>query len=307
MDPTVAYRGLALSLAANPLVRRALTVNGRRVARRFVAGETLGDALRVADRPHQEGILTILNLLGEMVRSEDLTCRFKEQVLRMLDAVADRPWARYISVKLTELGVDISEKFAFDQLAEILERARGRRCFLRIDMQDSAHVDATLRVYRRLRAAGFDSVGIVLKAYLRRTESDLEALLFLRPNVRVVKGAYREPPEVAFPSKRQVDDNFLRLVLRNLGAGNYTAVATHDQRIIGSLKVWNRQAGVDRERFDFQMLCGVQPGLQRALPREGYTVRAYVPYDEDWYSYFARRIAKRPGNLLFVIRAVLGV
>jgi|DewCreStandDraft_1066081.scaffolds.fasta_scaffold00433_17 proline dehydrogenase len=307
MDPTMAYRGLALSLAANPLVRRALTVNGRRLALRFVAGETLDDALRVADRLYQEGILTILNLLGEMVRSEDLARRFKEQVIRMLDTVADRPWARYISVKLTELGVDISEEFAFDQLAEILERARDRGCFVRIDMEDSAHVDVTLRIYRRLRAAGFDQLGIVLQAYLRRTESDLEALLPLRPNVRVVKGAYKEPPEVAFPSKRQVDDNFLRLVRRNLGAGNYTAVATHDRRIIDSVKVWTRQAGVERQRFEFQMLYGIRPDLQRALAREGYTVRAYVPYGEDWYSYFARRIAERPENLLFVIRGVLGV
>ncbi len=307
MDPTMAYRGLVLRLAANPVVRRALTVNGRRLALRFVAGETLDDALQVADRLHQEGILAILNLLGEMVTAEDPARKFKEQLLRLVDAVADRPWARYISVKLTELGVDLSEEFAFNQLAEIVDRARKAGCFVRIDMEDSGHVDVTLRLYRRLRAAGFNHVGIVLQAYLRRSERDLENLLPLRPNVRVVKGAYSVPPEIAFPSKRQVNENYLALARRNLGAGNYTAIATHDQRIIHYLKGWTRQTGLDRDRFEFQMLYGIRPDLQRALSREGYTIRAYVPYGQDWYGYFARRVAERPENLLFVLRGLLRV
>ncbi len=307
MDTATAYRALVLSLAASPFIRRLVTVNGRRLALRFVAGETLEDALRVADRLHQEGILTILNVLGEMVTAEDLARKFKDQILTMVDAVADRPWARYIAVKLTALGVDISEDFAFRQLTEILERARSRHCFVRIDMEDSPYVDVTLRIYRRLRTAGFDHVGIVLQAYLRRSEKDLEGLLPLRPNIRVVKGAYKEPPEVAFPSKRQVNENYVKLARRNLGAGNYTAIATHDQKIIRYFKDWTREAAIGPDRFEFQMLYGVRPDLQRALAREGYTIRAYVPYGQDWYGYFARRIAERPENLFFVVRGLLRV
>lgn len=305
MDTTAAYRALVLGLAASPLVRRLVTVNGRRLARRFVAGETLADALRVADRLYQEGILTILNLLGELVTTEPLARSFKDRILEAVDAVADRPWARYIAVKLTALGVDISEEFAFEQLVGILERARRRHCFVCIDMENSPYVDVTLRVYRRLRAAGFDQVGIVLQAYLRRSEKDLESLLPLRPNIRVVKGAYKEPAEVAFAAKRQVDENYIKLACRNLEAGNYTALATHDRRLIGYFEDWTRQRGVGRDRFEFQMLYGVRPDLQRALARAGYTVRAYVPYGEDWYGYFARRVAERPENLLFVIRGLL--
>jgi len=305
LDPTTTYRTVVLGIAGNPAVRRLLTVNGRRLALRFVAGETLADALRVADRLHEEGVFSTLNLLGEMVTAEELARRFKDQILELVDAVADRPWARYVSVKLTALGVDIGEEFAFRQLGEILGRARLRGCFIRIDMEDSAHVDVTLRLYRRLRAEGYDQVGIVLQSYLRRSEQDLESLLPLRPNIRVVKGAYKESPKVAFPSKRQVDENYLKLARRNLGAGNYTAIATHDEGIIAHLKAWTAQAGIGRELFEFQMLYGVRPDLLRALAREGYTARAYVPYGHDWYGYFARRIAERPENLLFVLRGIV--
>ena len=305
MDLTATYRALVLGIAGNPTVRRLLTVNGRRLALRFVAGETIADALRAADRLHEEGVFSTLNLLGEGVADGESARRFKDQILELVDAVADRPWARYVSVKLTALGVDIGEEFAFRQLVEILERARLRGCFIRIDMEDSTHVDVTLRLYRRLRAEGYDHVGIVLQGYLRRSEQDLESLLPLRPNIRVVKGAYREPAKVAFPAKKYVDENYVRLARRNLGAGNYTAIATHDERIIDRLKAWTSQASIGRDLFEFQMLYGVRPDLLRSLVRQGYTARAYVPYGQDWYGYFARRIAERPENLFFVLRGLL--
>ncbi len=299
------YRSVVLGVAGQPWLERLITTKGRPLALRFVAGETLEEALKAVEALEAEGVHSILDLLGEMVTSEEMACRFKDQILELIEAFGRLPYPRYVSLKLTQLGLDLSEELAYRHMTEILERARAAECFVRIDMEDSPRVDATLRIYRRLLEAGYTNVGTVLQAYLRRSAQDLEALLPYKPNLRIVKGAYKEPPEVAFTDKRTVDRQYLALVQRNLEAGNPTAIATHDERIIREMKRWVRERGVSEELYEFQMLYGIRRDLQQALAREGYTVRAYVPYGRDWYPYFSRRIAERPENLFFVVRGLL--
>ncbi len=215
------------------------------------------------------------------------------------------PYPRYVALKLTQLGLDLSEDLAFSLMHEILTEAQKADCFVRIDMEDSPRVEATLRLYKRLREAGFNNTGVVLQSYLKRTEQDLQDLIPLQTPVRIVKGAYKEPPEVAFQDKRMVDAQFVVLCKKALENGLYTAIASHDPYILEEMKRWTAERGIGRDRFEFQLLYGVRRDEQKKLATEGYTVRAYVPYGTDWYPYFSRRIAERPENLLFVARSLI--
>lgn len=230
---------------------------------------------------------------------------FQAEIVGLIRALGARPYPRYVSVKLTQLGLDLSEDLAFSLMQGILQEARQADCFVRIDMEDSPRVDATLRVYRRLREEGYTHTGIVLQSYLKRSEKDLEALLPLKPAVRIVKGAYKEPPEVAFQDKRLIDAQYLLLAKKALENGLPTAIATHDPHLIAEMQRWTAEKGISKEGFEFQLLYGVRRDEQRRLAAEGYTVRAYVPYGTDWYPYLSRRIAERPENLLFVARSLV--
>ncbi|GIW25005.1 proline dehydrogenase [Meiothermus sp.] len=305
MDFNQGYRSLVLALAQNPRIQNLVLTRGRRFARRFIAGDTLEEALRVVEKLEQDGIHAILDLLGEMVRSEAEAQKFQGEIIRLVQAFGALPYPRYVALKLTQLGLDLSEDLAYSLMQQILTEAQKVDCFVRIDMEDSPRVEATLRVYRRLHQAGFGNVGVVLQSYLKRSEQDLQNLIPLKTPVRIVKGAYKEPPEVAFQDKRMVDAQYVLLCKKALENGLYTAIASHDPQIIQEMKRWTAQMGIGRDRFEFQLLYGVRRDEQKKLAAEGYTVRAYVPYGTDWYPYFSRRIAERPENLLFVARSLI--
>ncbi len=299
------WRKSVLFIANRPEVERLVRRFGMRLARRFIAGETLEEALAAVHRLEEDGIHAILDVLGEMVEDEAMARAFAEEIKKTVEAFATLPYPRYVSVKLTQLGLDTSEELAKELLGEILALAKEGDVFIRIDMEDSPRVEKTLNVYRAMREAGFEKVGIVLQSYLKRTEADLEALLPYRPNIRVVKGAYAEPPEVAYQDLPTIREKFKALVEKNLLAGNPTAIATHDDVLIRWAKDWTQAKAIPRSLYEFQFLYGVRPALQKKTAREGYTTRAYVPFGEAWYPYFSRRIAERPENALFVLRGLL--
>jgi proline dehydrogenase len=225
-----------------------------------------------------------------------------DEYRRILDRIAAEQLDARIALKLTHLGLNLSEELAFRNLARLLDHAAELGNFIRIDMEESARVDATLRIYRRLLAEGHENVGTVLQSYLHRTEADLESLLPLKPNLRLVKGAYLESPDIAFPEKADVDRNYIRLAERMLTEASYTAIATHDERIIDHVIGFTERQGIGRDRFEFQMLYGIRPQFQLDLVRRGYRVLVATPFGPEWYYYLMRRLAERPANVLFLLR-----
>jgi proline dehydrogenase len=274
-------------------------------AGRFVAGETLDDAARVLRQLNDQGLWANTTLLGEGVHDRAATEAVVAAYEQVIDRIAADGLRANVALKLTHLGLEIDEELALRNVRTLVEHAARHGQLLRIDMEQSAFVDATLRTYRALRESGLDNVGTVLQAYLHRTPADLESLLPLEPNLRLVKGAYLEPPEVALPRKADVDAAYARLLERMLQAIGHTAVATHDERLIDhALQVAERE-GVPRERFELQMLYGVRPQLQLDLARRGYKVLVATPYGPEWYPYLMRRLGERPANLLFFLRNTL--
>jgi len=271
-------------------------------AARFVAGETFDRAVPVLRGLNERGLLTNTTLLGEGVSDEAETRGVVDAYKTLLDRIETERLGTNVALKLTHLGLAFDEELAYVNVAELVDHARGSRNFIRIDMEEAGYVDATLRTFRRLRESGRENVGTVLQSYLFRAEPDLESLLDLTPNLRVVKGAYLEPPEVAYPQKEDVDAAYARLVERMLVAGGFTAIATHDERLIDGAIGFAGREGVPRERFQFQMLYGVRPKLQLDLAARGYSVLVATPYGPDWYRYLMRRLAERPANLMFFAR-----
>jgi proline dehydrogenase len=270
-------------------------------AARFVAGETLDECVAVLRRLNEQGLWANTTILGEGVLEPEQTERVVAGYAEVIDRIAAEELRANVALKLTHLGLEIDEELAYANLARLLERGS----FIRIDMEQSEFVDATLRVYRRAREAGFDNVGTVLQAYLYRTPDDLESLLPLAPNLRLVKGAYLEPPEVAYPRKADVDALYERLMEHMLAGTGHTAIATHDQALIAHAITFAKEHGVERDRFEFQMLYGVRPQLQLELARRGYKVLVATPYGPEWYPYLMRRLGERPANLLFFLKNAL--
>jgi proline dehydrogenase len=300
-----AMRRTLLAASRSPGISRWVHRYGRFAAYRFVAGETLDDCVQVLRRLNAAGFKTNTTLLGEGVRDVVTAASITAAYRHILDRLASEKLRTNLSVKLTHLGLDVREDVAAENLTALVAHAGHLSNFVRVDMEESARVDATLRIYRRLREAGHDNVGTVLQAYLYRTEEDLRSLLPVRPNLRLVKGAYLEPPAVAFPRKADVDRNYVHLMELMLQGGGYTAIATHDDRIIAHAIECVGRYGVARERFEFQMLYGVRPGLQQDLVRQGYTVLVATPFGAEWFPYFMRRLAERPANVLFILRNLL--
>ena len=299
-------RSLILAAADSPRLQRFVTRYGFRLgASRFVAGETLDDAVLVLRRLNESGLLTNTTLLGEGVRDEAETHAVVGTYQEVLDRIQTEGLRTNLAVKLTQLGLSIDEELAHRNVDELVGHAAQRGNFLRIDMEESRHVDATLRIYRRLRESGHENVGTVLQSYLFRSEADLAALLPLAPNLRIVKGAYLEPPEIAYPKKSDVDAAYVRLVETSLAGEGFTAVATHDESLIEHAIAFARERGILNERFQFQMLYGVRPRLQLDLVARGYDVLVATPYGPEWYRYLMRRLAERPANLLFFLRSLL--
>lgn len=301
-----ALRGLILAAADSPRLQRFVQRYGFRLgAARFVAGETLDDAVPVLRRLNESGLLTNTTLLGEGVRSEAETRSVVDAYREVLDRIHAEGLRTNVALKLTHLGLSIDEELAHRNVAELVAHAAQRGNFIRIDMEESRHVAATLRIYRRLREDGHENVGAVLQACLFRSEDDLASLLPLEPNLRIVKGAYLEPAEIAYPHKRDVDSAYVRLMETSLGGARFTAVATHDETLIERAISFARERGIPKESFQFQMLYGVRPRLQLDLVRRGFDVLVATPYGPEWYRYLMRRLAERPANLLFFLRNLL--
>jgi proline dehydrogenase len=300
------FRKGILSATTNQVVMRGVRRYGMRLgAARFVAGESLDQAVPVLRGLNEQGLRTNTTILGEGINDEATALSVVTAYKEVLDRIASERLTTNIALKLTHLGLDLGEEIAYANVAALIEHARGLGNFIRIDMEESARVDPTLRIYRRLREAGHDNVGTVLQSYLYRTPDDLEALLPLTPNLRLVKGAYLEPAAVAYPAKADVDAAYIRLAERMLIAGGFTAVATHDEAIIEHVIAFTEREAIPRDRFEFQMLYGIRTQLQTDLVRRGYRVLIATPYGPDWYPYLMRRLAERPANVLFIAGNVI--
>jgi proline dehydrogenase len=274
----------------------------RRFASRFVAGETIEDGVEAAHELSRRGITASLDLLGESVTAESEAEAARDQYLRMLDRMAASGTEVNVSVKLTQMGFDISESLCLANMTAILDKAATLNGFVRLDMESSDYTERTLEFFRRQLFGRYSAhCGVVIQSMLRRSERDVEDLIAIRARVRLCKGAYLEPPAVAFPDKADVDRNYVRLMERLLLAGNYPGIATHDEAIITYARDFTRSHGIPADRFEFQMLYGVRRDLQDALRRAGYRLRVYIPFGTQWYPYLMRRLAERPANIAFLL------
>jgi len=280
---------------------------GGKLSSRFVAGLEIEDALRVARAVNGQGMHVTLDSLGESVTSAAEAHAAAEVYHRLLDAIAEQKLDANISVKLTQMGLGLDPQLAESIATNLAEHARSGSNFVRIDMEDSPLTQVTLDIVRRLhgRPDLRGAIGIVIQAYLYRSQTDIEQLIADGIRVRLCKGAYKEPPEVAFPKKSDVDVNYVKLAELLLQSPIYHGLATHDEAMVNAAKVFARQNGIEPSRFEFQMLFGVRRDLQRRLVAEGYNVRVYIPFGRDWYPYFMRRLAERPANVIFLAKNML--
>ncbi len=300
-------RDLLLALSTNSVVQQFIVrfPLSRRVTRRFVAGETLDEAIQVVRKLNAQGIDVTFDQLGESVTNDSEARAAKDGYLRALQAIEDARVSSQVSVKLSQMGLDLSPDLCLDNMRQILAKAKAIGSFVTIDMEDSHHTQATLNVYKTLREE-FDNVGIVIQAYLYRSEDDIKALVSMGACVRLCKGAYKEPSTVAFPQRKDVDANMLKLAgiffqPNGNGHGAYLQLATHDEKMINWAKQYTSEHRIAKDRFEFQMLYGIRSDLQRRLAAESYTMRVYVPYGSHWYPYFMRRLAERPANVIFLV------
>jgi proline dehydrogenase len=275
-------------------------------ARRFIAGETVAEAIEAARAVQQRGMGLTLDLLGESVTNLDQADAATRGYLAVVDAIIQSGIERNISVKLTQLGLDVDKASAVDNLRKILERAEPAGFFVRIDMENSPYTEVTLEIFRTLWHHGYRQIGVVLQSDLYRSEEDLPGVIALGARVRLVKGAYLEPKTVAHQHKADVDAAYARVMKRLLTEGNYPAIATHDPAMIDLARQYAREQHVAPDRFEFQMLYGIRRDLQARLVSEGYRVRVYIPFGREWFPYFMRRLGERPANVMFVVRGILG-
>ncbi len=280
---------------------------GVKLSSRFVAGMEIEDALRVCASLNQQGMTATLDSLGESVTDEIAAHRSAEVYHKLLDAIGARKLKANISVKLTQMGLEHSHPLAETIALDLTKHAASLGNFVRIDMEDSPLTQVTLDIVRRIhsRPELRGAIGVVIQAYLYRSQADVEQLLADDIRVRLCKGAYKEPPEVAFPRKADVDRNYIRLSKMLLDSPVYHGLATHDEHMIAAAKAFAREKGIAPSRFEFQMLYGVRRDLQRGLVRDDYNVRVYVPFGHEWYPYFMRRLAERPANVIFIARNML--
>jgi proline dehydrogenase len=276
----------------------------RRMARRFVAGETLDEAIAAARKCNELGMLVSLDYLGENVSSATDAQRARDAYLEIFERIAKEKLYANVSCKLTQLGLDLSPEFCEGLVLSVVERAESYDNFLRVDMEGSIYTQRTVELVKRVRARS-PAVGTVIQAYLYRSERDIEDLLAYGCRIRLCKGAYKETPDVAFERKRDVDANFVRLMQILLPSGIYHGIATHDPHMIGETIRWAAAKQISKDAFEFQMLYGVRTDLQRELVKDGYRIRVYIPYGQDWFPYFMRRLAERPANLGFLLRNFL--
>ncbi|MGP1908709.1 proline dehydrogenase family protein [Metabacillus sp. JX24] len=297
------FRHFFLFLSKNKWLTNAAKRYGPRFgASRFVAGETIGQAAQVIKGLNQKKLDVTIDYLGEFVDNEIEANEMAEQSIKAIETIAGEQLHSQLSLKLTSMGLDLSDEIVYRNMKRIMEAAKQHGVFVTIDMEDYARCGKTLKLFKELKKE-YD-LGTVIQAYLYRSAKDLEDLSAYHPNLRLVKGAYRESPQVAFPKKKDTDENFKKLIKMHMQNGHYTAVATHDDAIIEFTKQFVKENRIPSDQFEFQMLYGIRPERQAELAEEGYKMRIYVPYGTDWYGYFMRRLAERPSNALFVLKGI---
>ena len=274
-------------------------------ARRFIAGETVDEAIPAARALQARGLHLTLDYLGESVRTMDEATAATREYVRLIDVIVASGIERNISLKLTQLGVDIDRATCVDNLRRILEPGQRHGFFVRIDMENSPYTDVTLEVFETLWQQQYRNIGLALQAALRRTEGDIRRMNELGARVRLVKGAYKEPASVAWQQKNEVDASFVRLMRLLLHEGTYPAIATHDEPLLAAAREYASEHDIASDRFEFQMLYGIRRDLQASLVAAGYRMRVYVPFGRQWFPYFMRRLGERPANVGFVLRAIL--
>jgi proline dehydrogenase len=298
------FHALASSSILQRLASRYGMAGPRSFARRFIAGETLEEAIAAARAVEARGLAITLDYLGEsaatLEAAEAATCEY----LRIVDTVAASGITRNISLKLTQLGLGLDHDRCLRNLRRILDRARAHEFFVRIDMENSPYVEETLQIFETLWAEEFSNVGVVLQSALRRSETDLRRLNALGARIRLVKGAYKEPPDVAWQPKADVDAAYIRLMEVLLREGRFPALATHDTAIIAAAQTFATTHGIAPDTFEFQMLYGIRRDLQASLAAAGYGMRVYIPFGREWFPYFMRRLGERPANIGFVLRGI---
>ncbi len=299
-------RTLLLELAKSSRLRRWITSNAatRRMAHRFVPGEELSPAIEAVRACNQAGMSASLDHLGENVVTRQDAESARTSYTEALDRIAAEGVDSNVSLKLTHLGLDLGGEFCAEQLRLVTRRAEELGNFVRVDMESSAYTDRTLRLLKQARAES-SAVGTVIQAYLYRSEEDIRELLGMGCRIRLVKGAYKEPSRIAFPRKKDVDANFIKLMKILLPSGIYHALATHDPRMIEAAIRFAAEQNISKDKFEFQMLYGIRTDLQSSLVRQGYRVRVYIPFGRDWFPYFMRRLAERPANLVFFVKNFL--
>ncbi len=296
-------RSTLLHVAGSPTIRDWMTHSSatRRVANRFVAGETIESALAAVAELNAQGLSATLDHLGENVSTEAEAAAARDVCLEMLDRIEERRLNSHISLKLTQLGLDLSVDLCRTNLESVIERAARYGSFVRVDMEGSPYTERTVNLVSDLHRR-YENVGAVVQSYLYRTEKDVERLLAEKIRIRLCKGAYQEPPDVAFQSKSDVDRNYVKLAERLLESGLYHGIATHDEHIIRAVEEHARKRGIAPAAFEFQMLYGIRRDLQKQLRRDGWGMRVYIPFGSHWFPYLVRRLAERPANLFFIVR-----
>jgi proline dehydrogenase len=297
-------KNLFLFLSKNKAMTQAAKKYGLRFgASRFVAGESLDMACDVIADLNRKGLAVTIDFLGEFIEDEQEAGKMADECIEAIRMIGTNELDSQLSLKLTSMGLDVSEQVVMNNMRRILDEAKGHRVFVTLDMEDFPRCQPTLDVFKILKSE-YNELGTVIQAYLYRTERDIEELDAYHPNLRLVKGAYKEPREVAFPEKKDVDENFKKIIKKHMQNGNYTAVATHDDSIIDYTRALVKDQGISLDSFEFQMLYGIRTEKQLELAKEGYKVRVYVPYGTDWYGYFMRRLAERPANIAFVLKGL---
>jgi proline dehydrogenase len=300
------FHALARSKNIEELASRYGMANPGSFARRFIAGESVDEAMVAARAIGQQGLMLTLDQLGESIttlpEAEAATLAYLSLIQTIVGAGIDRN----ISVKATQLGLAVDQQVCVQNLERILEPARQHEFFVRIDMEDSPFTQKTLDLFGAAWADGYRNVGVVLQSALRRSEDDARALSTMGVRVRLVKGAYKEPPSVAHQAKAEVDAAYVRMMKHLIRSGTYPAIATHDPAMIDATKAFAREQGVPNERFEFQMLYGIRRDLQTSLRADGYRMRVYVPFGKQWFPYFMRRLGERPANVAWVLKGILG-
>ena len=299
------FYALSRSGALKKLASRYGMANDASFARRFIAGETIEEAITCARSLQMRGLLLTLDYLGESVRTLEEAADATREYLRLLEVIVASGIERNISLKVTQLGIDVDRATAVDNLRRILDPAHKHGFFVRIDMEESAYTSVTLDVFETLWQQDYRNIGVALQTYLHRTEQDVRRMNELGARVRLVKGAYKEPPSVAYQRKADVDAAFVRLMRLLLDEGHYPAIATHDPAMIDATKAYALERGISSDRYEFQMLFGIRRDLQMRLVREGYRMRIYIPFGQQWFPYFMRRLGERPANVAFVLKSII--